>query len=222
MAGYDLELNDKSTMDFNVMFHGPKERQYEHLELLLKDSSALFIWAQRNAISTVVRTKACTIIFVAASFAAVYEGGVWKIHVILPEDYPFASPSVGFATKIMHPNVDEASGSVCLDVINQTWTPLYTLLNIFDTFIPQLLTYPNPQDPLNSEAASLLNRDKELYEQRVKEHVARYASRESYEVDRARRQAEAERARQAEAEIEAQQELEGLDEDADGGGIEDL
>ena len=42
------------------------------------------------------------------------------------------------------------------------------VVNVFEVFLPQLLTYPNPQDPLNSEAASLLNRDKAQYEQKVK------------------------------------------------------
>ena len=34
-------------------------------------------------------------------------------------------------------------------------------------FLPQLLAYPNPMDPLNSEAASLLLRDKEAYAAKV-------------------------------------------------------
>ncbi|PFH37624.1 ubiquitin-conjugating enzyme subfamily protein [Besnoitia besnoiti] len=139
MAGFDLELNNDSTQDFHVVFHGPK--------------------------------------------GTVYEGGVWKVHVTLPDDYPFASPSIGFLNKMLHPNVDEASGSVCLDVINQTWTPLYSLVNVFEVFLPQLLTYPNPTDPLNSEAASLMSRDKRLYEEKVREYVRLYASREEWEKE---------------------------------------
>jgi ubiquitin-conjugating enzyme E2 H len=106
-----------------------------------------------------------------------FEGGVWKVHVELPDQYPYKSPSIGFVNRIFHPNIDELSGSVCLDVINQTWSPMYDMINIFEVFLPQLLRYPNPSDPLNGEAAALLLRDPKNYEVKVKDYVQKYATK---------------------------------------------
>ena len=69
---------------------------------------------------------------------------------------------------MFHPNVDESSGAVCLDVINQTWSPMFDLVNVFEVFLPQLLLYPNPSDPLNGEAAALLMRDPGQYAARIR------------------------------------------------------
>lgn len=52
---------------------------------------------------------------------------------------------------------------------------MYDLTNIFEVFLPQLLTYPNPTDPLNNEAASLQMREPERYKQKVIEYVQKYA-----------------------------------------------
>ncbi|ODA82281.1 hypothetical protein RJ55_00788 [Drechmeria coniospora] len=128
-----------------------------------------------------------------------FEGGIWKVHVELPDSYPYKSPSIGFVNRIFHPNIDELcvagaqsllparranlyrtvarSGSVCLDVINQTWSPMYDMINIFEVFLPQLLRYPNPTDPLNGEAAALLIREPKSYEAKVKEYVQKYATK---------------------------------------------
>ena len=42
------------------------------------------------------------------------------------------------------------------------------LVNVFDVFIPQLLQYPNPSDPLNGDAASLLMKDAASYNSKVR------------------------------------------------------
>ena len=107
---------------------------------------------------------------------APFEHGIWRVHVELPEQYPYKSPSVGFTNRIFHPNIDETSGSVCLDVINQSWPPMYDCFNIFETFLPQLLRYPNPSDPLNSEAASLYLNSPQEYAKKVREYVRNYAT----------------------------------------------
>lgn len=57
------------------------------------------------------------------------------------------------------------------------------LINIFEIFLPQLLRYPNPADPLNGEAAALLMRDPKAYAKKVESYVDKYASNE--DADRA-------------------------------------
>ncbi len=45
------------------------------------------------------------------------------------------------------------------------------MINIFEVFLPQLLRYPNPTDPLNGEAAALLMREPQTYENKVKGNI---------------------------------------------------
>lgn len=48
---------------------------------------------------------------------------------------------------------------------------MYDLINIFDIFLPQLLLYPNPTDPLNAEAAAMHMKNADKFKERVIERV---------------------------------------------------
>ena len=100
-----------------------------------------------------------------------YENGSWLVRIEMSEQYPYKSPSVGFLNKIYHPNIDLNSGSICLNVLNQTWTPIYNLCHIVETFIPQLLQYPNPNDPLNEDAAKIFINNKEQFKKNVDKYI---------------------------------------------------
>ncbi|XP_058580279.1 ubiquitin-conjugating enzyme E2 H isoform X7 [Neofelis nebulosa] len=58
-------------------------------------------------------------------------------------------------------------------------SPSIDLTNIFESFLPQLLAYPNPIDPLNGDAAAMYLHRPEEYKQKIKEYIQKYATEEA-------------------------------------------
>jgi ubiquitin-conjugating enzyme E2 H len=115
-------------------------------------------------------------IFIEGPKDTLYENSNYWLRMIVPEDYPFKSPSIVFLTPIFHPNIAYEYGSICLDVLNSTWTPIFNFEKIFNIFIPQLLTYPNENDPFNQYASKLYIENRKKYDEIVLYVKNKYAN----------------------------------------------
>ncbi|XP_051863624.1 ubiquitin-conjugating enzyme E2 H [Drosophila albomicans] len=104
-----------------------------------------------------------------------YEGGIWIVNVAMPQEYPLKAPRLRFVTKILHPNIEFTTGLVCMNVFKQAWSANYDLVNIFETFLPQLLRHPNPHDPLNHHAAAIMKRSEQDFRDTVSMFLRMYA-----------------------------------------------
>ncbi|EOY18603.1 Ubiquitin-conjugating enzyme E2 C [Theobroma cacao] len=95
-----------------------------------------------------------------------YEGLSYKISMRFPLDYPFKPPQVKFETMCFHPNVDQF-GNICLDILQDKWSSAYDCRTILLS-VQSLLGEPNPESPLNTYAAALLNNEED-YRKMVQE-----------------------------------------------------
>lgn len=59
-----------------------------------------------------------------------YSKGVWKLQIKIPDDYPRSPPKAAFRTRIWHPNVEESTGSVCVETLKRDWDPKLTLRDV--------------------------------------------------------------------------------------------
>ena len=111
-----------------------------------------------------------------------WQGGKFRFHVTVPDDYNLSPPSVRCLTRLWHPNISER-GDVCLSLLRVNsldglgWAPTRRLRDVIwglNSLFGDLLNF---DDPLNHEAAEQFARDKEAFRVKARDYVNKYAKR---------------------------------------------
>ena len=95
----------------------------------------------------------------------IYKGGSFVFKIEVPKSYPHDAPKVLCETTVFHPNID-MEGHVCLNILREDWKPVLTMQSIL-MGLHFILLEPNPDDPLNKEAAQMMVDNRAHFQQTV-------------------------------------------------------
>ena len=103
-----------------------------------------------------------------------YAGGVFKIELNFPAEYPNHPPTARFVTPICHPNIERVGGKVSVDILQAEWSPVLWL-NTIVLSVCSLLADPNFDQPVEPELAALFREEPAKYEQEAREFTREHA-----------------------------------------------
>lgn len=111
--------------------------------------------------------------FIVGPPDSVFQGGVFKVDITFPTDYPFKAPRCQFLTKVYHPNINR-NGSISLDILRDYWSPSLTITKVLiELYL--LLIDPNPDSPMDAEIANVYKTNRAKYDRTAREWTMKYA-----------------------------------------------
>ena len=119
-----------------------------------------------------------------------YAGGIFRVRIQFPDDFPNHPPEVYFKTPIYHLNINpkkfnregaDKLGHVCINTLNH-WNSKTKMEKVIKDIFG-LFYLPNPESPYGIDRADEYRNNPALYEEKIKYFVKKYANPNLPEID---------------------------------------
>jgi ubiquitin-conjugating enzyme E2 M len=106
--------------------------------------------------------------------AGIWRGAKFDFNFVIPDDWPIERPKVTIITRIWHPNIAEPPEcGVCLNILRKNYAPTIQITQLI-AGLQYLFSEPNPQDPLNTEAAQQFLQNQPAFRLKAEEYIRNY------------------------------------------------
>jgi ubiquitin-protein ligase len=107
--------------------------------------------------------------------SGIWRGSAFDFDFRIPDNWPNTRPQVKVLTRVWHPNIaePEAGGGVCLNILKKNYTPVIQI-NQFVQGLQFLFQEPNPNDPLNLDAAQQFRQNYTAFKLKSEEYMRLY------------------------------------------------
>ncbi|TGZ57754.1 hypothetical protein CRM22_009832 [Opisthorchis felineus] len=110
-----------------------------------------------------------------------YQGGLFHVHILVPDSYPIRPPVIRFLTRILHPNIS-LHGDVGMDCIQHNWSLALTLEKLLIS-LQSLLTDPYTMVCMEPVIGTLYTQDRARFEELAQLWTWKFACHDYLSVD---------------------------------------
>jgi len=88
--------------------------------------------------------------------------------------FRFSTLVAVLCSQVFHPNID-LDGNICLNILREDWKPVLSINSVIYG-LNFLFLDPNPEDPLNKEAAEMFQNNQRAFESMVAKSISHGAN----------------------------------------------
>uniref|UniRef100_A0A6B2LIA3 UBC core domain-containing protein n=1 Tax=Arcella intermedia TaxID=1963864 RepID=A0A6B2LIA3_9EUKA len=102
-----------------------------------------------------------------------YEGGVFRVKLSFPPEYPFRPCTITFTTPVYHPAIHPRTGEVC-QVDSKFWSPQLKAITVIEQIRNSFLEPIDSNYVMNEEAKDLWRHDRRAFERTARQWAIKY------------------------------------------------